>query len=254
MNNHKIIPTTAAVDSLGKRMNPRPDVKGEGAYSITRVVRARVAELDGTEVCGKAALVKGADGKPEKLVLQGLLPDGDTVLVQAGKRTYLIMLAKAESGNELAVRYCPGRGCELRIETSMQVIGEVEEDPFSWADVLEEETAELRNALEGRASALTPRQIMDAEFRFNDGSELKGSVLFGRDAEVAPGCIKVDCGGGRVRVVDALRVKGAVNAFLIRGGIGNLTDLGPKFVGAADNPLAFIVEVDGNRYTGLVGA
>ncbi|MEW5996713.1 MAG: hypothetical protein AB1657_03915 [Candidatus Micrarchaeota archaeon] len=258
MNNHKIMFGTAvaagAVDSLGKKMRPRPDVRGEGAYSSIRIARVRVAELDGTEVSQNARMVMDADGKPKRLVLRGVLPDGDTVLAQAGRKAYLLTLAKVRGGkgDEFDVRYSPDRlECGLNIASAMQVGGEVREDPFSWADVLGEETQELRNALEGKASALTLRQVMDAVFRFSDGSEVKGSVLFGGNADAAPGCIKVGC-GGKVKLVDALRVKGALNAFLIRGGIENLTDLGPKFVNAAENPLAFSVEIDGNRYAGLI--
>jgi hypothetical protein len=71
MNGH--IKAQGMADSLGKQMKPRPDVRAEGAYSEIRMVRVAVSEIDGSEVYGKANLVMGKDGKPEKLEIRGCL-------------------------------------------------------------------------------------------------------------------------------------------------------------------------------------
>jgi hypothetical protein len=58
-----------------------------------------------------------------------------------------------------------------------------------------------------------------------------------------------DC---RPKLIDALRVKGNVKAFIVKGLPGVLPDISRKFMNAAENPNVFTVKVDGVSYTGIV--
>lgn len=264
MNEH--MKAQGIVDSLGKQMKSRPDVRGEGAYSLVRIVRVAVSELDGSEVCGKARLVMGRDGKPEKLEIRGgLLPLGDVLIAQSGSAAYLLTLER--EGNDFKMKpRVSGDGmtlvCEFSLASAMQIKGKerLMEDPLSWGDVvgemhLNELRTELDGVLSGKASALTKQEILSARFRFTDGSEIEGRVLFGEEASVQPGCIKSEWEKDKPKIVDALRVKGGegrMGCFIIKGNLQCVTDISAAFTDVAKNPLAFSVEMGGHRYAGVM--
>jgi len=264
MNKH-ISAQGPVLDSLGKEMKAKPNVRAEGAYSLVRMVRVAVTELDGSELYGKARLVMGTDGKPEKLVVTGgLLPLGNVLIAQSGSAAYLITLEK--DGKDLAVKTHTNRNgmnlvCEFKITSAMRITGNqmVKDDPESWGDViaeaeLDELKAQLDGVLTGKASSLTTEQVLRATFKFTDGRELEGKSLFGNRAEAVEGTITVDC-GERKKMVDALKVCGELgrpNGFLIKGVLANVADLGPVFLNVNSNPNAFTAEIDGLRYSGVV--
>lgn len=253
-------------DSLGKPARPMPDVRPEGRYSMGGMVRVSLREIDGSELFGKAVLAMGADGRPEKLKVRGgMLPNGNLLIARSGNAEY--MLALEEEGKDLAVKMhtvCGGTMVvhEFKIASAMRISGDqkAKDDPESWADVaaegeLEELKSELEGVLSGKASALTRGEVLGARFKFTDGSEVDGRVLFGEGASIQPGCIKSEWEKGKARLVDALRVRGEagrMGCFLIKGNLQCVADISAAFTDVAKNPQAFVAEIGGHRYAGVI--
>ncbi len=264
--NEQIKAQETMVDSLGRQMRQRPEVRAEGAYSIVRMIRVAVSEIDGAEVCGKARLVMGKDGKPEKLEIRGgLLPLGSVLIAQSGSAAYLLALEKDGNDFRMTPRVS-GDGmtlvCEFCLASAIRIRGtqSAKDDPMSWGDVaaeaeLEELKAQLEGVLSGKASALTKQEILGAKFKFTDGSEVEGRLLFGEEASVHAGCIKTEWEKGKPKLIDALRVKGAegrMGCFLIKGNLQGVADISAAFTDVAVNPQAFTVEIGGHRYSGVI--
>ncbi len=253
-------------DSLGKPARPMPDVRPEGRYSIRRMVRVSLREIDGSELFGKAALTLGADGKPEKLKVRGgLLPIGNVLVARSSSAEYLLTLEK--DGKEPGMRSILNKNgislvWEFGISGAMRISGDQKEkeDPDSWADViaegeLDELRSELEGVLSGKASALTRKEVLGARFKFTDGSEVEGKVLFGEGASIQPGCIKSEWEKGKARLVDALRVRGEagrMGCFIIKGNLQCVADISAAFTDVAKNPQAFVAEIGGQRYSGVM--
>ena len=241
------------------------DAMAETANPAKTRVRVALRELDGAELDGKAMLVMGRSGMPEKLLVRGgLLPEGNTLFAASSSAEYLLTLESR--GGELAVEQKLSRDgmamvWEARVVSAMLVKGRqrAEENPDSWGDIIAEgELEELREALDGmlggRASALTKEEVLCAKFRFTDGSEVEGRVLFGDGASVQAGCIRSEWERGKQKLVDALRVRGChgVGCFLIKGNLQCVADISPAFTNVAGNPNAFTVEIGGHRYAGVI--
>ena len=260
MNKHMEAQGTM-VDSLGKQMKPRPDVRAEGAYSLVRMVRVAVSEIDGSEMYGKARLVMGKDGKPERLEIRGgLLPLGNVLIAQSGSAAYLLTLEK--DGNDFKMKpRVSGDGmtlvCEFSLSSAMQIKGNqrVKEDPMSWGDVCgEQHLEEIVACLEGRVQELTDKQLLRATFVFRDKTGITGAELFGRSVELSTGHIKFDYAGGEFRA-DVLKAENAertVRLILIQRNVEELPDIEGRFAGAERKPLAFKAEIDGYVYAGVM--
>ena len=236
-----------------------PDRVREGAPG--RLVRARTAlatarDLQGREMGASALLEVDRAGTPRRLfVMDAQHKDGDTLIVDTAMGRYLVTVSKTNKGLDgKGYVFAGGEASvlELKLESAMFVRGEMEEDPLSWGDIAHAGELEgIRDALEGKASALTLEQVLRATFKLNEGSEVRGSVLFGDNAEVEEAAIRVRSDTA-VKLMDALRIKGTFSAFLIKGGLASVADISAKFVDVARNPMAFTVEIDGNRYAGVL--
>lgn len=235
----------------------------EGAYSIQKMFRARLFDVDGFPIVGKARMVMGEDGKPEKLVMSGAVPDMDVLEARTSMGAYHLQLEKTREGNgkdELSIRITkpcgPDFEYELRISSAMRVGGEVKENPLGWENIAEKigvddiarELEKIAREAGVERRAPTREEILSAEFRFNDGVQMRGSELFGDAmAIVKEGMAKV---GKREYL--ALQVKGGSRALIAQCSLTNLTDFGPAFVNVLADPNAFTVEIGGKAYSGKI--
>ncbi len=235
----------------------------EGAYSIQRMLRAKLFDVDGLPILGKARVIMGEDGRPERLVLSGAVPESDIVEAKTKKGAYHIQLGTAKERNgkdELRIRMTkpcgPDFEYELEILSAMRVSGETTENPLGWENIAEEvgidgvveELEKIAREMARERKVPVREEILSAEFRFNDGVQVKGAELFGNGmAIVKEGMAKV---GKREYL--ALQVKGDVRALIAQCSLTNLTDFGPAFVNVVADPNAFTVEIGGKVYSGKI--
>ena len=227
------------------------------------MLRARLFDVDGFPIMGKARIIMGEDGKPERLVMSGAVPDMDILEAKTSKGAYHLQLETAKERNgkdELRMRITkpcgPDFEYELRISGAMRVSGEVKENPLGWENIAEgigidgiaRELEKIAREVAKEKRVPARDEILSAEFIFNDGVRVGGRELFGDAMAVAKeGMAKV---GKREYL--ALQVKGDVRALIAQCSLTNLTDFGPSFVNVMADPNAFTVEIGGKLYSGKI--
>lgn len=238
------------------------------AHAMKRV-RVSAREADGSVLPGRATLIMGRGGRPEKIELRNCIPPtGDVLLAQDGRGgAYHLTLKKGGRDLEMRTRISNGFMLvqEFTITKSMRIRGCLSGAEYmaggkdgaldSCGDMSGQTgMEELANAVQGCVQELTREEILRAKFTFRDKTEITGAELLGNSPELGMGQIRITHRGEEfaANVLSVENAERTIRLMLVQREVKDLPDLEAMFQGAKRRPIAFSAEIGGYMYAGVM--